>query len=50
MHVLVVGKVALKYSGVNCTFLQAKYFFKITSVNSEMFTLYIDTLKHEFTP
>ena len=31
------------------------YFFtrklnKITSVNSGMFTLYIDTLKHEFTP
>jgi hypothetical protein len=49
MHVWGVGKVALKYSGVNCTFLQGNW-NKITSVNSEMFTLYIDTLKHEFTP
>ena len=49
MHVLGVEKVTSKYSGVNCTFLQGNY-NKITSVNSGMFTLYIDTLKHEFTP
>ena len=38
-------KVALKYSGVYCTFLQGNE-NKITSVNSGMFILYNDTLKH----